>query len=249
MFNVLTALLWMGALGAGGPAHEPVDAPPRPVLVELFTSQGCPLCPDANQYLGELDARDDVIALGFGVSYWDVYGWEDTFARPEFTERQRIYKTSLDVPRIYTPQFVIDGAAEASGAETDAIRSALQRRRMAMPANVNVTAESLGEGNHRLRIIGATPSGEAANVWLAVFDPGWHVVEVEGGNNAGLAMRLYNPVRALLLLGEWQSGEEFFGASLPRGSSAAIIVQGQNGGQVYGAAQFSPDPIEIAAND
>ena len=249
MFNTLTVIIWAGLLGATGPAHEPVDAPPRPVLVELFTSQGCPLCPDANQYLGELDARDDVIALGFGVSYWDIYGWEDTFARPEYTERQRTYKSSLDVPRIYTPQFVIDGAAEASGVETDAIRSALQRRRMAMPANVQVTTESLGDGNHRLRIVGTVPSDAPADVWLAVFDPGWHVVNVEGGRNAGLSMRLYNPVRALMHLGEWHNGEEFFGASLPRGSSAAIIVQAPNGGPVYGAAQFSPDPVAIAANN
>jgi len=249
MLGLLTALIWVTSVTVSGPAHEPVAAAPRPVLVELFTSQGCPLCPAANQYLGDLDTRDDVIALGFAVSYWDVYGWRDTFARPEFAERQRTYKTSLDVARIYTPQFVIDGAAEASGVETDAIRSALERRRMAMTVHVDVSTQSLGDGNHRIRIDGMTPTNELAEVWLAVFEPGWHVVNVEGGQNNGLAMRLYNPVQALLHLGEWQSGETFFGASLPRGSSAVVIVQAPDGGEVYGASQFSPEALEIASGD
>lgn len=244
----LTSLIWWGAAIAG-PAHEPAAPPPRPVLVELFTSQGCPLCPAANQYLGELDQREDVIALGFGVTYWDVYGWEDTYARPEFTERQRTYRDRLEVPRIYTPQFVIDGAAEASGAQTEALRSALERRRMAMAAHVDVTSEALGNGNHRIRVLGTVPDDGEADVWLAVFRPGWHVVNIEGGQNAGLAMRLYNPVQALLHLGEWQSGVAYFGASLPRGSSAVVIVQAPDGGPVFGAAQFSPDPVAAAESD
>lgn len=245
MLSWLTSLIMWGA-AAAGPAIEPDAPPPRPVVVELFTSQGCPLCPAANQYLGELDQREDVIALGFGVTYWDIYGWEDTFARPEFTDRQRIYKSALEVPRIYTPQFVIDGAAEASGVQTDAIRSALERRRMAMSTHVDVTSEALGEGNHRIRVLGAVPDDGRADVWLAVFRPGWQEVNIEGGQNEGLTMRLYNPVQALLHLGEWESGVAYFGASLPRGTSAAVIVQFPDGGPVLGAAQFSPDPIAVA---
>ena len=248
MSSWFSALIWFAAASLG-PAHEPVTPAPRPVLVELFTSQGCPLCPAANQYLGELDQRDDVIALGYGVSYWDFYGWEDTYARPEFVERQQVYRDSLDVPRIYTPQFVIDGSAEASGVETDAIRSALERRRMAMPASVEVSTEALGDGNHRIRVVGSMPSDQSADVWLVVFQPGWQVVEIESGNNAGLDMRLYNPVQALLDLGEWKSGVAFFGASLPEGSSAVVIVQAPNGGPVYGAAQFARDPVPFAAAD
>ncbi len=96
-------------LFAGGPFAGPASGQPeaeaegRPVLVELFTSQGCGLCPEANRYLGELDQRDNVFVLAFGVSYWDMYGWADTYARPEYVQRQRTYLPRLGVNRLYTP--------------------------------------------------------------------------------------------------------------------------------------------------
>ena len=228
--------LFFAAMAAAGPAPEPETAPARPVLVELFTSQGCPLCPAANLYLGELDERDDVIALGFGVDYWDIYGWRDTYAQPSFTERQHNYKNRLNVPRVYTPQFVIDGAAEAEGRQTDAILSALQRRRMAMVAGVHVTTVASGNGNHTIEVSGTPPS--ASEVWLAVFEPGWHSVAVGAGENAGLDMQLYNPVRALIPLGHWAGGKTEYGAALPAGTSAVVIVQGAQGGPVFGLGEF-----------
>lgn len=242
MTSWISALIWL-ATAAAGPAHVP-DPPEqaRPILVELFTSQGCPLCPAANLYLGELDEREDVIALGFAVDYWDIYGWRDTYAQPAFTERQRLYKTSLDVPRVYTPQFVIDGAAEAEGRQTDAILSALQRRRMAMMDGVHVATLATGNGNHTIEVSGAPPS--ASEIWLAVFEPGWHTVEIEAGENAGLDMQLYNPVRALIPLGHWAGGQAEYGAALPEGTSGVIIVQGAQGGPVYGVGEFEQDGEE-----
>ncbi|MED5204984.1 MAG: DUF1223 domain-containing protein, partial [Pseudomonadota bacterium] len=100
----------------------------RPVLVELFTSQGCPLCPDANRYLGELDRHENVFALAYAVSYWDMYGWADTYARPEYVQRQRNYLPNLGAPRPYTPHFIVDGVVDAPGWNQDQVSQIVDER-------------------------------------------------------------------------------------------------------------------------
>src|SRR5262245_26742443 len=103
------------ALAAAGMALTFAGAPAAadPVLVELFTSQGCSSCPPADLYLGELAQRTDVVALAFHVDYWDYIGWRDKFAKPEYTKRQKDYVDALEVRMVYTPQMVVDGRFEA----------------------------------------------------------------------------------------------------------------------------------------
>jgi hypothetical protein len=83
-----------------------------PVVVELFTSQGCNSCPPADTFLGELAQRPALLALAFHVDYWNYIGWTDPFARPWATARQRGYQKSLKERFVYTPQMVVDGAAQ-----------------------------------------------------------------------------------------------------------------------------------------
>src|SRR6056297_1329329 len=80
-----------------------------PVVVELFTSQGCSSCPPADAMLGELAERDDVIPLALHVDYWDYIGWADIFADPAYTRRQKGYAHATGQRMVYTPQMVIDG--------------------------------------------------------------------------------------------------------------------------------------------
>jgi hypothetical protein len=80
-----------------------------PVVVELFTAQGCSACPKANLLLDRYADRSDVVALTFPVDYWDYLGWRDTFAQPAFTERQRAYADRLKLRSLTTPEFDIDG--------------------------------------------------------------------------------------------------------------------------------------------
>jgi len=236
MINGLLSLIFASLLA--GPAHEPVSAPTRPVLIELYTSQGCPLCPAANEFLGRLDARNDVIALSFSVDYWDIYGWEDTYARPEYVDRQRAYKANLNLPRVYTPQFVIDGTAEAAGSEPDGILSQIANRRLTLTDSVDIEVQHHGEGNFTIDIDGTVPSGMAATVYLAAYAPGWRTVNVEGGENAGREIRVYNPVTAFFELGQWQEGADSYGAALPDGLAGAFIIQGGAGGPIYAVADF-----------
>src|SRR5437870_13904008 len=85
------------------------NAQPRPVVLELFTSQGCSSCPPADAYVGKLSARSDVLALAFHVDYWDELGWRDQFALAQSTQRQSVYARNLGRSSVYTPQLVVDG--------------------------------------------------------------------------------------------------------------------------------------------
>ena len=98
-----------------------VAAGPVKVL-ELFQSQGCSSCPPANANLNALAGRSDVIALSYGVTYWDYLGWTDSFAKPAYTERQRAYGRTLGNPNVYTPQMVLNGRADFVGASASGRR-------------------------------------------------------------------------------------------------------------------------------
>ena len=94
---------------------------PRRAVVELFSSQGCGNCPKANQNIRTLAERSDVIALTYPVGIWDYLGWDDTFAKPEFSERQKAYVARLKLREPYTPQMVIDGEAQAGGLQAEKV--------------------------------------------------------------------------------------------------------------------------------
>ena len=114
----------IGALAAGGAAQPSrarvvvSPAPTEPVVVELFTAQGCAGCPEANRAIEAVADAPGVIALTYAVDYWDYLGWSDTFARPEFSQRQRAYRAALRQRGVSTPQVVIDGRRQVSGARS-----------------------------------------------------------------------------------------------------------------------------------
>ena len=110
---------------AARPAWRRAGAP-VPILVELFTSEGCSSCPPADTLLTRLAAEKivggaQVVALAFHVDYWDRLGWKDRFSSAAFTERQHRYAAAWQTDRIYTPQAVVDGRVEFVG--TDATRA------------------------------------------------------------------------------------------------------------------------------
>src|SRR5580693_943584 len=104
---LLPLLMPTGAARAADLAH--------PVVVELFQSQGCSSCPPANANVMAIADRPDVLALSFGVTYWDSLGWKDTFASPKFTARQWDYAHGLGHSNVFTPQVVINGRRDGVG--------------------------------------------------------------------------------------------------------------------------------------
>jgi hypothetical protein len=105
----------------------PAFAQRAPVVVELFTSQGCSSCPPADALMHDLAARPDVIAIALHVDYWDYIGWKDEFADPAHAERQRGYARVADRRAVYTPEFIVNGTTEVVGAKPMSLANAISQ--------------------------------------------------------------------------------------------------------------------------
>lgn len=233
------ALALAGAVGSAAQPSlsrsEVRDAPAEPVVVELFTAQGCAGCPEANQAVEALADEPGVIALTYAVDYWDYLGWEDTFARPEFEARQRAYQSAMRLRNVYTPQVVIDGRRQVSGAEAPAMEAAVheEAERRVFPPEVEFreTGDAVGIGSGR-------PPAGGAEVWAVTFMPGAQTVTVAEGDNRGRAVRHVNVVRRLTRLGQW-TGQPVL-LDLPETSSpddrVAVLVQASADRRILTAA-------------
>lgn len=219
--------------------HPPAGpAPARgPVVVELFTSQGCGMCPDANRLLADLAAEnEDVLALAWGVSYWDMYGWEDRYARPEFNARQEAYVAAGEAHRVYTPHFVINGAPKKFRFRPETIREAVEAE-TGVPLAPRVARVSPSS----VSVAFTGPDRESpAEVWLAAYEPGLVTMRIEGGNNAGTQMPHFNMVRALTELPAWGGGEYrvLDETACPADLACAVLIQAFSGGPILGAASI-----------
>jgi hypothetical protein len=209
----------------------------RPVVVELFTSQGCNSCPPADAFLGELAARPDVLALSLHVDYWDYIGWKDPFAQRAYTERQRGYAKALHLRFVYTPQIVIDGTLQGVGSERAKIDKLIEKARKSAAAGPTLTIA--GDGERRvLRIAGGMPAAPAT-IWLIGFD-GRHETSVGSGENGGRRIANHNVVRIMQAVGTWSGGTVEVPLDLKAVRSkcekAAVIVQAEETGPVLTAA-------------
>jgi hypothetical protein len=165
----------------------------RPILVELFTSEGCSSCPPADALLAELAGRPDVLALSFHVDYWDRLGWKDPFSLPAATQRQQRYAELLDLATVYTPQIVVDGKWQAVGSDRAEVARALGAARNERADMPIVLAVDRGRAQITL---GAGGKEAAATVLLVGFDRG-HVATVARGENAGRTLTHVDVVRSI----------------------------------------------------
>jgi hypothetical protein len=186
-------ILGLAALAATSRAY----AAAAPVVVELFTSQGCSSCPPADRLLTELAKRPGVLALSHHVDYWDRLGWKDPYSSPEATKRQRDYARMLGLRNIYTPQMVIDGRLDVVGSDPAAVERALARARNAAPA-----ALSLTRAGDALVV-----KGQAARLRRFDFLAEARAVRVLAGENRGRALAHINVVRKIGAPIDWPGGE------------------------------------------
>jgi hypothetical protein len=211
------------------------QAQAEPVVVELFTAQGCPGCPEANRAIEAVSTEPGVLALTYAVDYWDYLGWPDTFARPEFAQRQNAYRAALRIRNVYTPQVVIDGARQMPGAASPALQqavtAALADRTPPPQIEFRESGDRVGVGSGRV------PRG-GAEVWAVVYTPGAQTVAVSGGDNRGQTVRHVNVVRRLTKLGAWNGRPALY--PLPRrpgaGEAVAVLVQGREDRRILSAA-------------
>jgi hypothetical protein len=199
----------------------------QPVVVELFTSQGCSSCPPANASLAAVADRPGVLALSFGVTYWDYLGWKDTFAAPQFTARQVSYESGLGHSGPFTPQIVVNGAADTVGSRRSDVDHLIDA------AHLNGPGITLDNG--AVTVAAAPASGEA-DVWLVFYDPRTIQVPVARGENEGVTLPHRNVVRALTRLGAWNGKAARFATSpAPAGLMTAVLVQQPHGGKIIAA--------------
>lgn len=211
----------------------------HPIVVELFTSQGCSSCPPADALLGELAKQPDVIALAYHVDYWNDLGWRDVYSFPEASERQRRYARQLHAYSIFTPQMMVNGQTSVVGSQRDAVFSVLNNARAGTTSEVGIDAAvaNTPTGSNLVINIAAKP-GAHGTVILVGYLP-TAATSVERGENSGRVLREYNIVRSFRMLGAWDgaAGRYTFPiAALPTDVSAvAILLQADDNGPMLGA--------------
>jgi hypothetical protein len=212
----------------------------EPVVVELFTSQGCSSCPPADAYLGELAQRPDVIALSFHVDYWNYIGWADPFASKFATERQRAYARQLNLRYVYTPQMVVDGTTQGIGSERAAIAQLIAAAKAEKAPRPGLTLMRRPDGAVAIHV-DAAAAAKPATLWLVGFDRE-HTTQVLRGENQGATLRDYQVVRSSSRVGTW-SGKALDlsvpAAEIAGDGGVVVLLQEDNGaGRIIGAAQL-----------
>lgn len=239
-----------GTPGQGGltvetPAHpyKPVvlTTMPAPIVVELFTSEGCSSCPPADSLLGELTERQYVLPLSYHVDYWDYIGWKDRFGDAKFTRRQYAYAEAQGSSMVYTPQMIVAGAIDVVGSDRKEVEKALKTAytRNAM-YRVHVMREDDGKVVAQFP---EAPIGVPATIWLVTYQRSAES-HVKAGENAGRSLMTYNVVRSLQKIGMWTGAATEIELKLDEQAKAAgpdacaIIANQAEHGPIVAAAGF-----------
>lgn len=206
-----------------------------PVVVELYTSQGCSSCPPADELMHTLAEREDVIALALHVDYWDYIGWKDDYADPAHTQRQQRYAHEGGRNMIYTPQMIINGRDDVVGARSMELADLIAKHRAAAQPQAirayrkdgQVVIESLD---------GATP-GAMGEIHLVRYDP-MRVSKITRGENAGRTLTYVNVVDDWQVLGRWDGSAPLsLVAQLDGDLPAVVLLQAPGPGRILSAAR------------
>jgi hypothetical protein len=160
MTKQLRAVLPLLAIAAtvfvGNQTAQAQDAPRGPILVELFTSEGCSSCPPADAWLRAIDASqplpEQLIVLSEHVDYWNHDGWKDPYSSHPLTERQSDYEQILREASPYTPQVIVDGTSQAKLGDADEVRQVFEKSAASLKIPVNINSMSIGPGSVRVHV-------------------------------------------------------------------------------------------------
>ena len=228
---MLTRLMMsLGVVAAIVPASA--GAADRPVVVELFTSQGCSSCPPANAYLNEMTKdRADVLPLAFHVTYWDRLGWKDPFSLEAATDRQDRYGHRFG-DGSYTPEIVVDGTTSHVGSDRAAVGPAIEQAKRGSETAASMRVSKDG-GDLVIEVGSGKGSGK---VLLIGFDHD-HETAIRRGENGGRMLQESNVVRSIRAVGDWQGAPLKLSAKSPEGQDVAVILEAPDG-RIVGASKL-----------
>ena len=214
------------SIGAGAATPTPA----RLHVVELFQSQGCSDCPPAEANLNAIANDPNILALSYGVTYWDQLGWKDTFATPQFTARQWEYAHRRGRGNVWTPQVYVDGQADLVGSNRAQLNGTIAAARVSGPSvAIDGGRVTLGAGPARAK---------AATVWVVRYDPRTLNVPIRAGENGGRTLPHRNIVRELVSIGRWGgAGASYAVPAAKPGLATAVLVQDGPGGAIIAAAK------------
>lgn len=249
--------LWRGgalfavvyALGAGGQTQA--GAVPNPVVLELFTSEGCSSCPPVDRWVERLDAGQplagaEIIVLSEHVDYWDHQGWKDPYSSAALTERQQEYVRGLGLTGIYTPQLVLDGKVEVHPGDADQIRETFQRAAASTKVPVRIENVHVADGAVTGRVVVENGGSKHGDVLVAVALNRTET-DVLAGENDGKKLTNVGVVRVLAKIGKVEKGKAFdqvFKVPVAAGDAGNLrlvaLVQEAGLGPIVGAATVKP---------
>lgn len=210
----------------------------RPIVLELFTSEGCSSCPPADALLRRLaNSETTLLPLAFHVTYWNYLGWRDPYSLDAASERQRAYARTAASTGVYTPQMIIDGRYGVVGSDVLAVARAIQAAaaELAPPPPLAI-AES---GGTVTVAIGAAPATPPGLVLLIGYDRE-HRTAVGRGENTGRTLLEANIVRSMTPLGSWRGGAMRIPHARPPGERLAVLVQAADGRMLAAATATHP---------
>ncbi|MGC2109028.1 MAG: DUF1223 domain-containing protein [Candidatus Korobacteraceae bacterium] len=230
------------------PAAALMAQNPTPVVVELFTSEGCSSCPPADAALVKLSQTPamngaEVILLGEHVDYWNYIGWTDRFSSKQFSQRQSDYAGDFHLASVYTPQMVIDGRTQFVGGDLNEVSGKIaDAAKQPKPAQVSLAWEP----NNHLHVSVESPENlPHARVLLAVTEDGLST-QVGAGENGGRTLHHAAVVRQLQTLGKVDKGKFDATAQVPHNADwnpaqlkVAVLVQDSANGRILGASEIA----------
>lgn len=234
MRGIISAAAGLWLCLAGGVFAQ--SASGNPVVVELYTSQGCSSCPPADKILDGLAGRDDVIALGLHVDYWDYIGWKDIFASRQYSDRQRAYALHAGARTVYTPQMIVAGVDHLIGTRPAQLDQ-LIRRHAARKTTVILELDRSGD---RLRVRAQTtaPLKGKAVVQVVRYIPEQRV-EIGRGENAGRTLTYSNIVSEWMRVAEWDGTRDLsLDLTVSGDDPVVVIIQEEGPGPILAAARL-----------
>ena len=221
--------LWIGISGVA-------IAQTSPILVELYTSQGCSSCPPADEFMVELVKSPDVIALSLHVDYWDYIGWRDTFGSPQYTQRQKAYAKAVGSRMIYTPQMIVGGLDRVEGNDPAQVRQAI-RRHQALVSPVRLTVTRDGD-RILIKAEADPPLSKPARIQVIRYIPE-ATVAIGRGENEGREVTYSNIVTDWHSVADWPGSEPLEMTVAATGPNpVVVIVQTEGPADVLAATQL-----------